>query len=231
MKRNVRAECRRRRGSLRHQVWGTTWKQRVPLIAGRGAVSTASPAANPRRLLTERQTFTVTALLDAALAELREAGFEQLSLRTVAQRAGVTHTTAYSYFTSKSHLIAELHWKQLQQVPAVRLDAGRFICGPGAGGSPSPVPPQRWRRAALAQAVLSAFVTNEPNVLQVRGVIGDELSARLSTALGDQDQPETHVALLTHYSGAMLVAGMLTHDYLGVIDQMESLAQLIDRRS
>jgi AcrR family transcriptional regulator len=199
-------------------------------IAGREAVSTAPPAANPRRLLTERQTFTVTALLDAALAELGEVGFDQLSLRTVAQRAGVTHTTAYSYFTSKSHLIAELHWRQLQQIPAVRLaPAASFadrvraaFAGPAAAMANEP---------ALAQAVLSAFVTNEPNVLQVRGVIGDELSARLSTALGDQDQPETHVALLTHYSGAMLVAGMLTHDYLGVIDQMESLAKLIDRRS
>ena len=195
--------------------------------ANRGAVSRVQPTANPRQLLSERQTSTVSSLLDAALTELREVGFEQLSLRTVAHRAGVTHTTAYSYFTSKSHLIAELHWRQLQQVPTARLASGAsFVdrvraafAGPAVAMADEP---------ALAQAVLSAFVTNEPNVLRVRDAIGDELSARLEAALGDRDEPRTHLALLTHYSGAMLVAGMLTHDYLGVIDQMESLAHLID---
>ncbi len=81
---------------------------------------------------------------------------------------------------------------------------------------------------ALAQAVLGAFVTSEANVVGIRDAIGEELSARLSAALGDQDEPATHLALLTHYSGAMLVAGMRTKDYLGVIDQMCSLCQLIE---
>jgi AcrR family transcriptional regulator len=201
----------------------------VTIDASRAAVSTVQPAANPRRLLSERQSSTVTALLDAALDELRETGFDQLSLRTVAHRAGVTHTTAYSYFTSKSHLVAELHWRQLQQVPAVELASGASFVervraafsGPAAAMADEP---------ALAQAVLNAFVTNEPNVLRVRDAIGEELSARLRAALGDLDEPKAHVALLTHYSGAMLVAGMLTHDYLGVIEQMDSFGHLIDRR-
>ena len=192
-------------------------------------VSSVPPAANPRQLLSERQTSTVSTLLDAALDELREVGFDQVSLRTVAHRAGVTHTTAYSYFTSTGHLVAELHWRQLQQVPAARVaDGTPFVdrvraafSGPAAAMADEP---------ALARAVLSAFVTNEPNVLRVRDAIARELSSRLSEALGDLDDPVIHVALLTQYSGAMLAAGMLTHDYLGVIDQMESLAHLIDDR-
>ena len=198
-----------------------------PVDAIRRAVSPVQPSANPRRLLSERQTSTVTALLDSALAELRESGFDQLSLRRVAHRSGVTHTTAYSYFTSKSHLIAELHWRQLQQVPAVHVVPGasfvdrirEAFSGPATAMADEP---------ALAQAVLSAFVTSEPNVLRVRDAIAEELSARLSTALGDRDDPRVHLALLTHYSGAMLVAGMLTQDYLGVIDQMDTLGHLLD---
>jgi len=198
-------------------------------LASREAVGTVQPATNPRRLLSERQNSTVGALLDAALAELRESGFDQLTLRTVAHRAGLTHTTAYSYFTSKGHLIAELHWRQLQQVPAPQLASGASFVdrvraafyGPATAMADEP---------ALAQAVLGAFVTNEPNVLRVRDAIGEELSARLRTALGDQDEPATHLALLTHYSGAMLVAGMRTHNYLGVIDQMDSLGHLIDHQ-
>jgi AcrR family transcriptional regulator len=203
------------------------WITERSIDSGRGAVSTVQPAANPRRLLSERQNSTVSALLDAGLTELRESGYDQLSLRSVAHRAGVTHTTAYSYFTSKSHLIAELHWRQLQQVPDVQLASrASFVdrihaafSGPATAMANEP---------ALAQAVLSAFVTNEPNVLRVRDAIAEELSARLSTALGDRDEPKVHLALLTHYSGAMLVAGMLTQDYLGVIDQMDSVGHLLD---
>ncbi|MGD0312012.1 MAG: helix-turn-helix domain-containing protein [Acidimicrobiales bacterium] len=190
-------------------------------------MSAVQPAVNPRRLLSERQTSTVTALLDAALAELRKSGFDQLSLRSVAHRAGVTHTTAYSYFTSKSHLIAELHWRQLQHVPSVRLPTTASFSDRVRAAFSGPATAMA-NEPALAEAVLSAFVTNEPNVLRVRDAIGRELSARVSAALGDQDQPKTHVALLTHYSGAMLVAGMLTHDFLDVIEQMDSLAHLVD---
>lgn len=190
-------------------------------------VSTVQPTSNPRRLLSDRQSSTVSALLDAALTELRESGFDQLSLRSVAHRAGVTHTTAYSYFTSKSHLIAELHWRQIQQMPEVQPASGSpfadrvhaAFSGPATAMANEP---------ALAQAVLGAFVTNEPNVLRVRDAIAEALSARLSSALGDRDEPKVHLALLTHYSGAMLVAGMLTKDYLGVIDQMDALAHLLD---
>jgi AcrR family transcriptional regulator len=165
--------------------------------------------------------------LDAALAELRESGFDQLSLRSVAHRAGVTHTTAYSYFTSKGHLIAELHWRQLQQVPIVQLTSDASLADRVRAAFSGPITAMA-NEPALAQAVLSAFVTSEPNVLRMRDAIADELSNRLSVALGDRDEPKVHLVLITQYSGAMLVAGMLTHEFLGVIDQMDALCQLID---
>src|SRR5664280_773474 len=83
----------------------------------------SDPEASPRQWLSERQSATVLALLDAGLEEVGEVGFEKLTVRSVAQRAGVTHTTAYSYFTSKSHLISELHWRQTQACLLYTSDA------------------------------------------------------------------------------------------------------------
>ncbi|MEL7209516.1 MAG: helix-turn-helix domain-containing protein, partial [Actinomycetota bacterium] len=78
----------------------------------------AEPAveAHPRRL-SARQSGTVTALLDAALEVLDEVGFDRLSIRTVARRSGLTHTTAYTYFSSKDHLVAAAFRQLLATVP------------------------------------------------------------------------------------------------------------------
>ena len=83
----------------------------------------STPEVSPRQWLSERQSATVASLLDAGLEEVREVGFDKLTIRSVAQRAGVTHTTAYSYFTSKAHLIAELHWRQTQAMPMPEVAA------------------------------------------------------------------------------------------------------------
>ena len=43
-------------------------------------------------------------LVDAAVEELHRTGYEGLSVRNVAKRAGVAPATAYTYFSSKDHL-------------------------------------------------------------------------------------------------------------------------------
>jgi AcrR family transcriptional regulator len=192
-------------------------------------MSSTQPAINPRQWLSARQTTTVIALLDAALEELRESDFEQLSIRGVAQRAGVAHTTAYSYFTSKNHLVAELHWRQLKKAPVPEVSSGDSLTDRVRSAFSGPALAMV-NEPALAQAGLGAFVTNDPNVRRVRLAIAEELSSRLSVALGSWDEPVLHRALLTHYSGAMLAAGMLTQDYIDVIEQMEALARLVGRQ-
>lgn len=46
-----------------------------------------------------------TALLDAALAIINELGPQQLTIREVARRAGVSHTAPYRHFADKDELI------------------------------------------------------------------------------------------------------------------------------
>jgi AcrR family transcriptional regulator len=81
-------------------------------------------AQHPRQRLTDRQLAMVKALIEAGLAEVRASGYDHLTIRAVATRAGVTHTTAYTYFASKAHLVAEVFWRRLQEVPRPAVDPG-----------------------------------------------------------------------------------------------------------
>ena len=73
--------------------------------------------ASLRQGLNPRQAETVERLLVAGEAELDEAGPEALTIRTVAQRAGVSPATAYTYLASKHHLFAVLFWRRIVTDP------------------------------------------------------------------------------------------------------------------
>src|SRR5699024_6089927 len=66
-----------------------------------------------RRRLNGQQAETVDRLTGAAVEVLREKGAGGLAVRAVASRAGVAPATAYTYFSSKGHLIAEVFWRRL----------------------------------------------------------------------------------------------------------------------
>ncbi len=48
---------------------------------------------------------------------LSAAAREELTVRTVAARANVAPATAYTYFSSKNHLVAEVYLDLIRQVP------------------------------------------------------------------------------------------------------------------
>src|SRR5436305_10238512 len=48
---------------------------------------------------------------------LRETSYADLTVRAVAARAKVAPATAYTYFSSKNHLIAEVYLNLVNQVP------------------------------------------------------------------------------------------------------------------
>ena len=187
----------------------------------------STPDIRPRQWLSERQSATVASLLDSGLEEVREVGFDKLTIRSVAQRAGVTHTTAYSYFTSKSHLIAELHWRQTQAMPAPDVSADESFVGrvraafEGPAGALAAEP-------ALARAVFMAIIADEPEVRRLRSAVGAELVGRLRTALGPFDDAELVSTLFLAYSGAMMLVGTGTRDFLEAIPRIETVARLID---
>lgn len=71
---------------------------------------TNSAEAGPNRAaagseLTSKGRRTRSRIRDAALSVLTESGYDELSMRAVAKRAGVSVGNAYYYFPSKTHLL------------------------------------------------------------------------------------------------------------------------------
>jgi AcrR family transcriptional regulator len=70
--------------------------------------NTAKPRSTPRAEDTRRKIY------DAALEIFREKGFEQATMRDIAQKAGVALGAAYYYFASKEAIVLEFY-RQMQE--------------------------------------------------------------------------------------------------------------------
>lgn len=177
-----------------------------------------------RQWLSKRQSATVDSLLDTGYDALVEVGLDALSLRDVARRAGVTHTTAYNYFTSKEHLVAELHWRMLRRVPLAEPDhdapLGTRLADAlrGASGVLTEDP-------ALAEAALVALVGRDPEIERIRDSIGAEIVRRLRAAGGDDLDERVLDGVLLLHSGAMLQAGL---GYLTFDEVVDRIAAIVD---
>ena len=65
------------------------------------------------------------AILEAARAEVKETGSRNLSLRSVAARAGFSPASLYEYFAGKDDLIASLAGEALEQLTRAMRQAAR----------------------------------------------------------------------------------------------------------
>ncbi len=64
-----------------------------------------------------RQEETFRKLVGAGLETLRASSYADLTVRGVAARAQVAPATAYTYFSSKNHLVAEVYLDLVREVP------------------------------------------------------------------------------------------------------------------
>ena len=187
----------------------------------------SSPASveSTRRRLTKRQADTVQRLTDAALEEIRAVGYSGLTVRNVASRGGVAPATAYTYFSSKNHLVTELFWRRLQSLDILPADdrpaVDRVV--------------EAMRQMALlvadepglASACTVAMLGDDPDVVHLRERIGMEWHERLTSALADEHDPAVLHALEMSLSGALLHAGMGYSSYEQMADHLESTTRLI----
>lgn len=180
-----------------------------------------------RRRLNSRQIDTVRRLTTAAVEELRASGYAGLTVRNVAARAGVAPATAYTYFSSKNHLIAEVFWRRLQALEPVAVDSSAVtknvvavLCETALLVSDEP---------ELALACTTAILGDDPDVQHLRTRIGLEIRNRMETALGGKPDPDVLHALEFAWAGAMVHAGMGTTSYDRVADRLAKTAELIMR--
>ncbi len=164
-------------------------------------------------------------LVSAACETLRESSYADLTVRAVAARARVAPATAYTYFSSKNHLVAEVYLDLVRQVPYftdvndVRLQRVR----------------QALRSLALvvadepevAAACTTALLSNDAAVQPVRRQIGAEIHKRIKSALGPEAEPRTVAALEMSYFGALVQAGSGEFSYRQIADRLGYVVGLI----
>jgi len=182
-----------------------------------------------RRRLTPKQADTIHRLSAAAVAVLAREGFGGLTIRLVAAEAGMGAATAYTYFSSKEHLVAEVFWRRLASVPAPTNGPDSTAADRAAAvlrqvallGADEP---------EFAGAVTAALRGNEPNVAHLRDRIGREIRDRLEQALGPDHNPEVAGALELLLTGALVYAGMGYASCTQVVEQLETAVGLLFRR-
>ena len=190
------------------------------------AAVTVLAAEASRRRLTVRQVAVVEQLLGAAADEARERGYEGVTVRTVARRAGVAPATAYTYFASKDHLLAEVLWRRLQALPVPDHSVGagtaeRVVAELRALGLFMADDP------TLAAACTAALLGSGPEVRALRVLFGTALHDRLANALGDDADETVLRSLDLAYSGAMLWAGLGHIRFEDVPDALADAARLV----
>jgi AcrR family transcriptional regulator len=181
--------------------------------------------SSPRQVLKAGQAEKLSRLLEAAGELLEEMGHEQMTVRMVAARAGVAPATAYTYFSSKDHLFAEMFWRLLDSSPTPSVGRGsaarrveraavhltEVICG-------SP---------ALAAAVTKSLLGSDPEVERCRRSIGALWVQRFGEALGDQATGDLVETLTCAFTGALLEAGMGIRSYGQLPEQVGRMVRVI----
>ena len=193
------------------------------------AVEAAPPPEPATR--NRRQEETFRKVLEAGIETLREKGYGDLTVRAVAARAKVAAATAYTYFSSKNHLIAEVYLDLVRQVPYF-TDVN------------DPMPrrvEQVLRHLALVVAdepEVSAACTaallgggGEPAVRSARDRIGAEIHRRIAAAMGPDADRSTVAVLEMAFFGALVQAGSGEFSYHEIADRLVYLVRLVLTRT
>ncbi|GFM16041.1 MULTISPECIES: TetR/AcrR family transcriptional regulator [Mycobacteriaceae] len=187
------------------------------------AALTDSTQGPPRN---RRQEETFRKVLSAGIEMLRESSYADLTVRAVAARAKVAPATAYTYFSSKNHLIAEVYLDLIRKVDyftdvndttSSRVEKTLRAMALTVADEPEVA-------AACTTALLSG---NDAAVRAVRERIGSEIHRRIRAAVGPDPDPRTLAALEMTFFGALVNAGSGAFTYHQIADRLSYVVGLI----
>ena len=190
------------------------------------AAVTESAADSDETPRNRRQEETFRKVLAAGIEMLRESSYADLTVRAVAARAKVAPATAYTYFSSKNHLIAEVYLDMVRQVPyftdvnqtmASRVEQALRSLALVVADEPGVA-------AACTTALLSG---DDETVRKVRDRIGAEIHKRIRSAVGPDADPRLLSALEMTYFGALVNAGSGAYTYHQIADRLAYVVGLI----
>jgi TetR/AcrR family transcriptional regulator, cholesterol catabolism regulator len=176
-----------------------------------------------RRIVDGRRADTVQRLLTAALDEVRAVPYSDLTVRSVAKRADVSPATAYTYFSSKEHLVCAILWQQVQDLPAPQAKPRRSPAAALADAVRG-ITEVFTREPDLSRACTTALLTDDPEVRRLRDQLGAELLRRVAGAIGPMS-PTARETLTMAFVGALVLAGT---GYLSFEDVPRKLAKVTD---
>jgi len=187
-------------------------------------ITDGSDPSEPTR--NRRQEETFRKVLTAGREMLRESSYADLTVRAVAARAKVAPATAYTYFSSKNHLIAEVYLDMVRQVPyftdvnestTSRVEQAVRSLALVVADEPEVA-------AACTTALLSG---GDETVRKVRDRIGFEIHRRIRSAVGPDSDPRIVSALEMTYFGALVNAGSGAYTYHQIADRLSYVVGLI----
>jgi AcrR family transcriptional regulator len=174
-----------------------------------------------------RQEETFRKVLAAGMETLREKSYADLTVRAVAARAKVAPATAYTYFSSKNHLIAEVYLDLVRRVPyftdvnepmVARVDQALRHLALVVADEPEVA-------TACTTALLSGGA--DPAVRSVRDRIGAEIHRRITSAIGPDADSRTVSALEMTFFGALVNAASGAYTYHQIADRLGYVVGLI----
>lgn len=176
-----------------------------------------------RRIVDGRRADTVQRLLTAATDEVRAVPYNDLTVRSVAKRADVSTATAYTYFSSKEHLVSAILWQRLQDLPAPP-DRTRRSPSAALADAVRGITEMFTQEPALSRACTIALLVDDPEVRRLRDQIGAELLRRVGDAIGPMSDTARETFSMA-FIGALVLAGT---GYLSFDDLPRRLSKVTD---
>ena len=180
----------------------------------------------PRRSLGGRRPEMAARLLDAAVEEVAATGFEGMTVRLVAARAGVSVATAYSYFSSKEHLLTSEFWRRLTSLPEP-VFGKKMTLPQRLSLAMEPVALLVADEPDLAAGVTTSMLAHDADVTALRDQIGAVFGHRVAQALGEHVSPAAAAGLTMAFVGALLSAGMGNLEYRDIPGLLADFAALL----
>ncbi|WP_086847616.1 TetR/AcrR family transcriptional regulator [Amycolatopsis kentuckyensis] len=158
-----------------------------------------------RRIVDGRRADTVQRLIAASLEEVRAVPYGDVTVRSVAKRADVSPATAYTYFSSKEHLVCAILWQQIQDLPAPP-DRPRRSPAASLADAVRSITELFTKEPELSRACTTALLTDDPEVRRLRDQIGSELLRRVGDAIGPMSAAARETLSMA-FVGALVLAG------------------------
>jgi TetR/AcrR family transcriptional regulator, cholesterol catabolism regulator len=188
-------------------------------------MSKAVEVESARRRFTGKRAETVVRLSHATVDVLRRVGYHDLTLQLVAAEAGVSRATAYMYFSSKDHLVAEAYWRRLSADAIPGYDSSDPI--------ERVVAVMRYLalvladEPALAYAVTVALNSPDPDLARLRLDIGRYVYKLISSAAGPEADRQAVSLLNLIYTGAVVRTSAESLSFTEVANELEAATRRI----